>query len=169
MTLGSPSTSLLMRLLMVLDQLFLMFSQMGLKILLTSEWAQVFHLAKQQLTSSKVLTRYDHMLPINLTADVSAYGFGPVISHVFPDGSEKPIAYASQTNTSSERTHAQIEKEALSLVFGVKKVHQYLYGRKFNLITDHKPLTANFGPKKGFPSLAAARFQRWAVLLSTYT
>jgi len=54
-------------------------------------------------------------------------------------------------------------------VFGVKKFHQYLYGRHFNLITDHKPLTAIFGPKKGVPSLAAARLQRWALLLSAYT
>ena len=56
----------------------------------------------------------------------------------------------------------------LSLTYGVKKFHQYLYGRKFNLITDHKPLTAILGPKKGIPSLAAARLQRWAILLSAY-
>ena len=50
----------------------------------------------------------------------------------------------------------------------MKKFHQYLYGRKFDLITDHKPLTAIFGPKKGIPSLAAARLQRWEILLSAY-
>ena len=35
-------------------------------------------------------------------------------------------------------------------------------------MTDHKPLMAILGPKKGVPSLAAARLQRWAVLLSAY-
>lgn len=60
-------------------------------------------------------------------------------------------------------------KEALSLVFGIKRFHQYLYGRKFTLVTDHKPLLAILGPKQGIPPLAAARLQRWAVLLSAYT
>lgn len=36
-------------------------------------------------------------------------------------------------------------------------------------MTDHKPLTAILGPKKGVPPLAAARLQRWAVLLSAYS
>ena len=36
------------------------------------------------------------------------------------------------------------------------------------MVTDHKPLTAILGPKKGVPPLAAARLQRWALLLSAY-
>ena len=134
----------------------------------TAECAQAFEQAKQSLSSSSVLIHYDPALPLQLAGDASAYGIGAVISHVLPDGSEKPIAFASRTLSSSEQNYAQIEKEALSLVFGVKKFHQYLYGRKFDLITDHKPLTAIFGSKKGIPSLAAARLQRWAVLLSAY-
>ena len=59
-----------------------------------------------------------------------------------------------------------MEKEALSLVFGVKMFHTYLYGRKFTLVTDHKPLMAILHSKKGIPSLAAARLQWWAWILS---
>ena len=121
--------------------------------------------AKDQLTSSEVLTHYDPKLPITLAADASAYGIGAVISHVLPDGSERPISFASRTLTSSEKNYGQLEKEALSLIYHVKKFHQYLYGRKF---TDHKLLTSIFGSKKGVPSLAAARLQRWALLLSAY-
>ena len=100
---------------------------------------------------------YDPSLPIVMAADASVYGVGAVVSHVFPDGSERPIAFASRTLTKSEKNYAQLEKEALALIFGIKKFHQYLYGRRFKMVTDHKPLTAILGPKKGIPSLAAAR------------
>ena len=87
---------------------------------------------------------------------------------MFPNGEEKPIAFASRTLNKSERNYAQIEKEALSIISGIKKFHQYLYGRKFLLVTDHKPLMTLLSPKSGIPTLAAARLQRWAVLLSAH-
>ena len=86
----------------------------------------------------------------------------------YPDGTERPIAYASRTLLPSERNYAQIEREALSLVFGIQKFHQYIYGRKFTLITDHRPLTTILGGQKGIPPIAAARMQRWGLLLSAY-
>ena len=127
-----------------------------------------FEQAKQTLMSSEVLIHYNPALPIRLAGDASAYGIGAVIAHVFPDGSERPVAFASRTLTQSERNYAQVEKEALSLIFGVKHFHSYLYGRKFEIITDHKPLMAILGEKRGIPPLAAARLQRWAWILSAY-
>ena len=134
----------------------------------TDRREQAFKQAKQCLTSPNVLVHYDPTLPIKLAGDASAYGIGAVISHTLRDGSERPIAFASQTLNASERNYAQLEKEALSLIFGVKKFHEYLYGRRFTLLTDHKPLTTILGPKTGVPPLAAARLQRWALLLSAY-
>ena len=126
-------------------------------------------IVKKKLVDSTLLVHYDSQLPLRLASDASAYGIGAVISHVFPNGTEQPIAFASRTLTPAEKNYPQIEKEALSLVFGVQKFHQYLYARKFVLVTDHKPLCAILGPKKGIPTLAAARLQRWAILLSAYT
>ena len=134
----------------------------------TSECVKAFQAAKEQIISASVLTHYDPTLPITLAADASAYGVGAVISHVLSDNTEHPIAFASRTLTTSEQNYAQLEKETLALIFGIKKFHRYLNGRNFTLITDHKPLTTILGPKKGIPSLAAARLQRWAILLSAY-
>ncbi len=95
-------------------------------------------------------------------------GVGAIISHVFPDGSERPVVLTSRTLTKSERNYVQVEKEALSLIFLVKHFHSYLYGRLFVLVTDHKPLTTILSPRKGIPSLAATRLQRWDWTLSVY-
>ena len=102
--------------------------------------SQAFDAAKKLLTTSLVLVHYDSSLPVRMAADASAYGIGAVISHVFPDGEEKPIAFASRKLSPAEVKYAQIEKEALGLIFGVRRFHQYLYGRRFSMVTDHKPL-----------------------------
>ena len=117
----------------------------------TAACEQAFAAAKQGLASSKVLTHYDPALPLKMAGDASAYGVGAVISHIMPDGTERPIAFASRTLSTSERNYAQVEKEALSLVFGIRRFHNYLYGRTFTLVTDHKPLTSILGSKKCSP------------------
>ena len=126
--------------------------------------------SRRSLTISvQVLVHYNPSLPLKLAADASAYGIGAVISHVLPDGNEKPITFASRTLSPNEKNYTYLEKQALALIFGVKRFHQYVYGRRFTLITDHKPLKTILGPKKGILSLAATRLQRWALFLSAYT
>ena len=134
----------------------------------SQECEQSFQKLKQRLGSTEVLVHHDAKLPLKLECDASSYGVGAVISHVLPDGSERPIAYASRTMTQSEMNYSQIEKEALALIVGVKKIHEYLYGRQFTLVTDHKPLTVVLGSKRGLPTVAAARLQRWAIVLTAY-
>ena len=54
-------------------------------------------------------------------------------------------------------------------MFGVRRFHQYHYGRRLTLVSNHKPSLAVLGPKKGILLLAAARLQCWEVMLSSYT
>nr|VZH93020.1 unnamed protein product [Spirometra erinaceieuropaei] len=123
---------------------------------------------KSMLSSDLLLTHYDPTLPIVVASDASNHGVGTVISHTFPDESEKAIMHASRTLTPAEKNYGQIEKEALALVFAVKKFHKLLYGRHFTLLTDHKPLLSIFGSKKGIPVYSASRLQRWATIRLGY-
>ena len=134
----------------------------------TSVEQRAYETCKTSLSSDALLVHYDAKRELRLACDASSYGLGAVISHVMDDEHERPIAFASRTLSASEKNYAQIEKEALSLVFGVKRFYQFLYGRKFTLVTDHKPLQAILGPRSAVPTLAAARMQRWALVLSAY-
>ncbi|XP_044596644.1 uncharacterized protein LOC123273311 isoform X1 [Cotesia glomerata] len=120
------------------------------------------------LTSDRVLMYYDTNLPIKITCDASSWGLRAVLSHICDNKTIRPIMIAARTLNKAEKHYAQIDHEALALIFAIKTFHQYIYGRKFVLETDHKPLVYIFGNKKGIPVMSASRLQRWAFLLLGY-
>ena len=127
-----------------------------------------FDKAKVLVSQAPVLAHYDVHKPLKLYCDASPTGLGACLMHVI-DNCEQPVAYASRTLSKAERNYAQVEREALSIIFGVKRFNQYLYGRHFTLVTDHRPLCKLFGHTDGVRPLAAARMQRWALILSAYS
>ena len=129
---------------------------------------EAFNKAKEELASPRLLTHFNPRRPLLLSCDASPYGIGAVLSHSFEDGSEKPVAYASRSLAPAERNYAQIEREGLSIVFGVKKFHQFLFGHKFTIFSDHKPLQHILSASRMVPTMASARLQRWALTLSAY-
>ena len=129
---------------------------------------RLFTKLKHLLTSKDTLIHYSLELPVIVTTDASDLGVGAVLSHKFPDGTEKPVAYASRRLSKREQQYAAIDKEALAIVFGIIKFHQYVYGRHFTLQTDHKPLERILGAHREIPRMVANRLQRWALTLSAY-
>ena len=97
-----------------------------------------FSRVKLMVASHTVLTHNDPEKELRLATDAPAYGLGCVLSHVMPDGSEKPIAFTSRTLNDAEKGYPQLEKGALSIVWGVRKFQYYLEGRPFTLLTNHK-------------------------------
>ena len=138
----------------------------------TWHWSEkadtAFLKSKELLTDENVLVHFDSALPLILACDASQYGVGAILAHRFPDGTERPIAFASRTLSDTEKKYSQIEKEGLACVFGVKKYHCYLYGRHFSLVTDHKPLLSLLSGRKPISSQSSARIQRWALTLAAY-
>lgn len=112
----------------------------GEKITHSPEFVSAFNRCKNILTSSHVLQRPDLSKPFVLTTDASNYALGAVLSQG-PIGKDKPIAFASRTLTKSEERYSTIEKELLAIDWACRYFRPYLFGRKFTLYTDHKPLT----------------------------
>ena len=114
------------------------------------EQAKAFMSAKEALQDDTLLVHYDSSKPLQLACDASPYGLGAVLSHIMEDGQERPIAYASRTLMDAEKNYSQLEKEALAVVYGVGKFHNYLYGRQFVIQSDHQPLSYLFSNTRPF-------------------
>ena len=97
-----------------------------------------FQLLKQWICKTLLkitLTYYDRTQPLTLYTDASKYGLGAVLLQ-----NDRPIAFASKTLTNMETRYTNIERECLSVVFGLGKFHTYIYGRQITVYNDHKPL-----------------------------
>lgn len=121
---------------------------------------EAFQLLKTTLTTSPVLAYFDVDKPVVVSADASKDGLGAVLLQ-----NDKPIAYASRSLTSAERNYAMIEKETLAIVFAMEKFHQYAYGRKVLVETDHQPIVSIH--KKAYDK-CPARIQRFLLRLQRY-
>lgn len=136
----------------------------------TEAQERAFSRAKEAFLSDKILAHYESRLPLILATDASSYGVGAVLSQSYPDGTEKVLQYAaSQTLSETQQKYSQIDKEAFSIIYGIKKfLWQYLYGSKFTLITDYKPLIQIFAPNKGLPVYSVMRMQHYAIFLQNF-
>lgn len=134
----------------------------------TREAEEAYEDIKNALISPQVLMPYDPSLPLILGTDASKTGLGAVLSHRLENGQERPIAYASRSLTKTELKYTQIDKEALSMVFGVQKFFFYLYARHFTLYTDNKPLSQIMHPEKTLPVLCISRMANYADYLSNF-
>ena len=90
---------------------------------------------KKLVTEAPVLAYYDEKKELTVECDASSKGLGAAL---LQDG--KPLYYASRALTPTEQRYAQIEKECLAICFSLERFHQYTYGRKVTVLSDHKPL-----------------------------
>ena len=81
------------------------------------------------------LTYYDDEKPCTIQVDASNVG---VDATLIQEG--KVIEYHSQALTSTQQQYSNIERETYALVNGVEHFHHYIFGKLFEVHTDHQPL-----------------------------
>ncbi|KAI8498512.1 hypothetical protein Bbelb_237140 [Branchiostoma belcheri] len=121
---------------------------------------RAFSDTKKVVAEASTLSYYDPSREVILQVDASKHGLGAVLLQ-----DNKPVAYASKSLNATEVNYAQIEKELYAIVFGCERFHQYIYGRKVTVESDHKPLEAI--TRKPLSS-APARLQRMLLRLQKY-
>ena len=117
-----------------------------------------------KLTTPPVLAcAYCHML-FTLHTGASTSGLGAVL-YQKKDDKEMVMAYASRSLKPSDGNYPALKLEFLALKWAVcENCHDYLYGSKFEAVTDNNPLTYIFNTAK-----LDATGQRWEAALSLST
>lgn len=136
------------------------------KFIWTNTCEEAFQQSKKSLLSANILDFYDPTKPLIVVTDASSYGLGGVLAQLV-DGLERPICFTSFSLNAAQKKYPILHLEALALVCVVKKFHKFLFGQKFKVFTDHKPLLGIFG-KDGRNSVFVTRLQRYIMELSIY-
>jgi hypothetical protein len=100
----------------------------------TRDCQKAFDTIKELVISDKVLVHFNPNFLIILTTDD---GIAGCLSHIMPDGSERPISFILRTFVAAENNYSVTDKEALAIYWSVKKLFQYLQYQRFTIRTDH--------------------------------
>ncbi|CAH1395458.1 unnamed protein product [Nezara viridula] len=133
----------------------------------SSDCELAFKKLKVEMANERVLVPFHPELPLVVASDTSPTVIAGVLSHIV-DGIEKPIAFVSRSLSKSEMNYSQLDREALAIMFSLKKFYYFLFGRTFTLITDNKPLSRIFHESTNLPALTSARLLRYAAWLSNF-
>ncbi|XP_065356388.1 uncharacterized protein LOC135950789 [Calliphora vicina] len=76
---------------------------------------------KSLLLADNCLAHFNVNYNTRLTVDASPVGVGAVLSQIDEQGVERPIEFASRSLTDTEKRYSQLDREAVAILFGVKK------------------------------------------------
>ena len=104
---------------------------------LTESVRVAFSRTKEEISKNVILPYFNPKSETTLQTDASKKGLGVVILQ-----NSKPVMFASQALTGAEKNYQNLERECLATIWGMEKFHYFLYGKKFTLQTDQKPLVS---------------------------
>uniref|UniRef100_A0A0N5BCJ0 RNA-directed DNA polymerase n=1 Tax=Strongyloides papillosus TaxID=174720 RepID=A0A0N5BCJ0_STREA len=97
-----------------------------------------------------------------LSTDASSKAIGGVLEQICPStGIHYPVWHFCKKLTKCQVNWSMTEKEAYSLIVGLRKFSYFLLGRKFLVNVDHSALLFLFGSHKGISAVTSGRIQRW--------
>lgn len=109
---------------------------------------------------------FDPTKQTELTTDASPWGLSAILSQKTPGNDDRRIvAYVSRSLSVVEKKYSQTEREALAIVWAMERLHVYLYGGKFILRTDCKPIEMILGNPKSKPP---TRIERWNLRIQDF-
>lgn len=120
-------------------------SRKGVEFKWTETCQKSFETLKSALLRPPIL-QFPNFEPENqfiLKTDASNFALGAVLSN----GDDRPVAFASRQLTKAERNWPVMHRELLAICWGLKKFRPYVYGRKIQIFTDHRPLIFLFSQK----------------------
>lgn len=117
---------------------------------------RAFMTLKEKLLSPKILQFPDFNKKFILSTDASKVACGAVLSQIHGDA-ELPVAYASKIFTKGESNKSTIEQELTAIHWAINHFRPYLYGRRFLVKTDHRPLVYLFSMKEPSSKLTRMR------------
>ncbi|HBS53814.1 MAG TPA: hypothetical protein DD806_07425 [Flavobacterium sp.] len=124
-------------------------------------WSQkcqeAFEKLKKSLIKHPILQHPNFEKEFTLTTDASNVACGAILSQEV-NGVQLPIAYASKAFSKGEKNKSTIEKELTAIHWAVMNFKPYLYGKKFTIFTDHKPLIYLFTMKNPTSKLTRMRW-----------
>ncbi|OMH82939.1 Retrovirus-related Pol polyprotein from transposon [Zancudomyces culisetae] len=128
----------------------------------TPECGQAVTKIKHELTNAPTLAHPDWSREFIVTTDASVTGIGGILSQSY-DEEERPICYVSRITNQHERNYSISHFEGLAVVWSIKKLKYYLWGKHFTVRTDHKSLIQLFNSTE-----ITGRVARWAMILRNY-
>ena len=127
---------------------------------------QAFNKIKELLINAKIMAYFDPNKETDLITDASPWGLSAILVQKSPGQDDRRVvAYASRALSDVERRYSQTEREALAIVWAVERLHVYLYGSHFTLLTDCKPVQLILDNPQSKPP---ARIERWNLRIQGY-
>jgi hypothetical protein len=99
------------------------------------EHSVILEKLKQCVSENTVLHYFDPNKDIVIECDASQKGLGGCI---IQEG--HPVNFASRSLTDAESRYCNLGREMLAVAWAVNHYRQFVYGRKFTVISDHSPL-----------------------------